>query len=45
MNKTNNYFEMQNQQVGAELKQIECTKSFYIGFFAKLNFNFNYNFN
>ena len=25
---------MQNQEAGAELKQIECTKSFYIGFFV-----------
>ena len=32
MNKTNNHFEMQIQQVGAELKQIECSKSIYIGF-------------
>ena len=34
MNKTNYHFEMQNQQAGAELKQIECTKSFCIGFFV-----------
>ena len=25
---------MKNQQAGAELKQIECTESFYIGFFV-----------
>ena len=32
MNKTKKYFEMQNQQARAELKQIECTKSVFIVF-------------
>ena len=33
-NKTNYQFEIQNQQVGDELKQVECTKPLYISFFV-----------